>query len=378
MKIAVNLLPFRKKIAGAGKYAKEITRALSKLDSENDYYLYGSEEIRNDFKELGNNFHFIVTNFNPNLPFVRILWEQIVFPFKLRKLNPDIVFTPSVAIPFLYNGKFFTTIHDLAYKENIHKYPFLRKMYLKKITEIAVKKSSVVFTVSNFSKKEIEKEFITKNKIISVTYNGVDEIYFSDYTSEEIKNFVRRYNLPEKFILYVGAIEPSKNLDKLLLAFSEFLHKYDLPYKLVLTAGIGWNQKFLMELINDLEIKTEVIFLPFIPETELPLLYNSSAMFIYLSSYEGFGIPVLEAMAIGTPVITSQSKAILEFAKPFVISVDPNRISEIVEGMHRVIFDTDSINKFINKGKDLAKNFKWTNSARVILNHFNTIKDNKN
>ena len=378
MKIAVNLLPFRKKIAGAGKYAKEITRALSKLDSENDYYLYGSEEIRNDFKELGNNFHFIVTNFNPNLPFVRILWEQIVFPFKLRKLNPDIVFTPSVAIPFLYNGKFFTTIHDLAYKENIHKYPFLRKMYLKKITEIAVKKSSVVFTVSNFSKKEIEKEFITKNKIISVTYNGVDEIYFSDYTSEEIKNFVKRYNLPEKFILYVGAIEPSKNLDKLLLAFSDFLHKYDLPYKLVLTAGIGWNQKFLMELINDLEIKTEVIFLPFIPETELPLLYKSSAMFIYLSSYEGFGIPVLEAMAIGTPVITSQSKAILEFAKPFVISVDPNRISEIVEGMHRVIFDTDSINKFINKGKDLAKNFKWTNSARVILNHFNTIKDNKN
>ena len=251
-------------------------------------------------------------------------------------------------------------------------------MYLKKITEIAVKKSSVVFTVSNFSKKEIEKEFITKNKIISVTYNGVDEIYFSDYTSEEIKNFVKRYNLPEKFILYVGAIEPSKNLDKLLLAFSDFLHKYDLPYKLVLTAGIGWNQKFLMELINDLEIKTEVIFLPFIPETELPLLYKSSAMFIYLSSYEGFGIPVLEAMAIGTPVITSQSKAILEFAKPFVISVDPNRISEIVEGMHRVIFDTDSINKFINKGKDLAKNFKWTNSARVILNHFNTIKNNKN
>ena len=356
-----------KEMAGAGKYAKEITLALSKLDARNEYYLYGSQEIKNEFKNVGNNFHFITTNFNPNHHISRILWEQFVFPFKLKKLNPNIIFTPSVAIPFLFNGIFFTTIHDLAYKKNKYKYSFIRKIYIEIISKIAIKKSLVIFTVSNFSKKEIEDEFSLKSKKIFITYNGVNEIFFKDYASEEIRNFKIKYNLPENFILYVGAIEPGKNLDKLFIAFSELIKKYELELNLVLTSGIGWGTQKLINLIEKLKIRDKVIFLPYISEDDLPMLYKCSRMLTYLSEYEGFGIPVLEALAVGTPVITSKSAAIMEFSNETAVSVNPRQIHEIVNSMYKIINDKDFVNSKVVKGKEQAEKFKWLNSPYFSL-----------
>ena len=375
MNIAVNLLPFRKKLAGAGKYAKKILEELSKIDSSNEYYLFITKDGKVNFNISSGNFHFIYAKFDPDFFLYRIFWEQAIFPFKLTKLKPDILFTPSVAIPFFYRGKFFTTIHDLAYKKSIHKYPLTRKLYLKAVTGIAVKKSIIIFTVSNFSKKEIENEFSMKNKRVLITYNGVDEIFLKDYPSIDILNVKNKYNLPENFILYVGVIEPSKNLDKLFIAFSELLKKYDLNYNLAITSGMGWNQQNLVNLMDDLKIRDKIIFLPYLPEAELPLIYKASKMLAYLSNYEGFGIPVLEALAAGTPVITSKSKAILEFSEDSVISVNPENIEEIVEGMHKIINDLNFVNSLSLKGKIEAQKFTWANSAKVIYDQISSYKN---
>jgi glycosyltransferase involved in cell wall biosynthesis len=366
MKIAVNLLPFRKQIAGAGKYAQKILQELSLIDHQNDYFLFVSNQGKKNFENLSKNFHFVSAKFNPKLIIIRILWEQFVFPFKLRKLKPDIIFTPSVAIPFFYKGKFFTTIHDVAYKKNKNKYPFLRRIYISFVTFIAAKKSHVIFTVSNFSKNEIKKEFKLKNKEILVTYNGVNEIFFNEYSDEEKLSFMKKYDLPYNVILYVGAIEPGKNLDKLLLAFSEFVKKDKLNFHLVLTSGIGWKQQFLAELLSELRIQSRVLFLPYIPEKELPLLYKCAQIFVYLSTYEGFGIPVLEALASGLPVIASKSKAIVEFAGEGIIPVDPFNISEIVDSMFKVINDRNFVISKIKEGVDVAKKFKWSYAAKII------------
>ena len=314
MKIAINLLPFRKKIAGAGKYAQKIVQELSKIDHQNDYYLFVTEQGKSNFENLSENFHFITPKFNPELIIIRIFWEQFIFPVKLKKIKPDRIFTPSVAIPLLYKGKFYTTIHDLAYKKSKHKYSFMRKKYIGLVTNIAAKKSNVIFTVSNFSKMQIEDYFKFKDKKVMVTYNGVEDVFFRDVDETEKSVFKKNYKLPDNYILYVGAIEPGKNLDKVFKAFSKFLVNYKLNYFLVLTSGIGWNHKYLMVLLKDLGIEDKIIFLPYIPENELPLLYKCSEMLVYLSDYEGFGIPVLEALATETPAITSKSEAIQEFA----------------------------------------------------------------
>lgn len=371
MKIAVNLLPIREKIAGAGKYAQNIVYELSQQDHKNEYYLYISEIGKKNFKIDSPNFHFIVPKFNPESVFRRIFWEQIIFPILLLKLKPDIIFTPTVAIPFLYNGVFFTSIHDLAYKNVKKKYSFLRNIYVRLVTTIAAKKSSIIFALTEFSKREIVKEFKLKNKNVLVTYTGVREEFFAEFSKDQKMNFMKKYHLADNFILYVGAIEPGKNLDKLFLAFHELV-KANEGINLVLTSGIGWEREGLNELIDELGIKNRIILLPYIEEHELPLLYKCASLLAYISSYEGFGMPVLEAMAAGTPIISSRSQAINEFANEANLSVDPNNIDEIVRGIYKIWNDLEYRNFIVKNGKSKAQQFKWTNSAKIILDKINS------
>lgn len=375
MKIAVNLLPIREKLGGGGKYSQMILSEISKIDIENDYYLFVSEKGKINFQINKKNFKFIIANFNPESVLSRIFWEQIIFPIKLKLLKPDLVFVPAVAIPFLFKGKFLTTIHDIAYKKNKLKYSWLRSKYISFVTAISLKKSDTIFTVSDFSKHEIENEFKVKQKKILITYNGVNEGFFKVYDQNQILDFKKRFNLPNKFILYVGAIEPGKNLDKLFIAFSILSVEYT-DFRLVLTSGIGWSQSVLFDLIDKLNLRSKIIFLPYIQDKELPFLYKSATLLAYLSEYEGFGIPVLEAMASGIPVITSNSDAIKEFAGDAVLSVNPSIIEEVVSGLRKIIDDTKYNEQLVKTGLQRARNFTWNRSAQIILDRINSYNGN--
>lgn len=375
MKIAVNLLPIREKLGGGGKYSQMILSEISKIDIENDYYLFVSEKGKINFQINKKNFKFIIANFNPESVLSRIFWEQIIFPIKLKLLKPDLVFVPAVAIPFLFKGKFLTTIHDIAYKKNKLKYSWLRSKYISFVTAISLKKSDTIFTVSDFSKHEIENEFKVKQKKILITYNGVNEGFFKVYDQNQILDFKKRFNLPNKFILYVGAIEPGKNLDKLFIAFSILSEEYT-DFRLVLTSGIGWSQSVLFDLIDKLNLRSKIIFLPYIQDKELPFLYKSATLLAYLSEYEGFGIPVLEAMASGIPVITSNSDAIKEFAGDAVLSVNPSIIEEVVSGLRKIIDDTKYNEQLVKTGLQRARNFTWNRSAQIILDRINSYNAN--
>lgn len=370
MKIAVNLLPFREKLAGAGRYAQKIVEELVEIDKTNLYYLFISNKGKINFLFNQSNVKLITADFDPDSVFSRIFYEQFIFPFKLKELKPDIIFTPSVAVPVLYNGRFYTTIHDIAYKRIKNKYPLFRRKYVAFVTRLAVKKSEKVFTVSNFSKKELIEEF-GESKDILVTYNAVDEKFFKDFSEKDKQHFKQKYNLPEKYFLYVGAVEPGKNLDKLFIAFADYLKKYNTKYFLAITSGISWKENELMRLIEQLNIKENIIHLPYISEVELPLLYKCSTALAYLSSYEGFGLPVLEGMSAGTPVVSSNSEAIKEFSQDGIFSVNPDDINEIVETFHLITENNPIVKQKVEIAKNIANNFRWRNSAQIILNQFN-------
>lgn len=370
MKIAVNLLPFREKIAGAGKYAKKIIEYLAQLDKDNDYYLFISVKGKINFENLPKNFQFVLAGFNPENVFSRIIWEQLVFPYRLKKLMPDIVFIPSVAVPIFYKGNFFTTIHDLAYKFNEFKYSTTRRIYIKLMTNLAVVKSKVIFTVSNFSKGQIEKEFNLENKKVIVTYNGVGEAFFYDVNRSIIDEFRKKYQLPEKFLLYVGAIEPGKNLSKLFKVLKKLQDCNNDLKTLVLTSGIGWDTDRLNELIVELNLEKNIIRLPYLKEEEMPILYKCASVLVYLSEYEGFGIPVLEAMAAGTPIVTSKSEAILEFSEEAVYSVNPDDVESIINILDSILKDRELKLHKIYKGKEIASNYSWLNSSKLIYDEF--------
>ena len=368
MRIGINLLPVRAKIAGAARYSKKITQELILNNPENEYILYVNREGKKHFEISASNYKIRVFDFNPSNLIRRIFEEQFILPKAALKDKIDKMFTPSVSSPILFPGKQYTTIHDIAYKRQKNKYPFLRRLYISFITKMAIKRSEIIFTVSNFSKNEIINEFdITENKI-TVTYNGVDEAFLGEKTTDRIRIAKTKLHLPEQFILYVGAIEPGKNIDVIARAFEKIIKQIP-DIVLVLTGGIGWQTEKMQPFFD--KIRNNLVILPYISDEELSVVYKSAKMLVYISPYEGFGLPVLEAFAAGTPVITSTSKAIMEFAGNSALFVSPDKEDELSQAIISLLRDKNLSNKLVESGKITAQKFNWKNSAEIILEYLN-------
>lgn len=371
MNIGINLLPFRDKLGGAGNYAKNIVRELSLLDTENNYFLFVSRSGLGHFRTDNPKFELVVSSFNSSLFPVRIFWEQFVFPFQLRKRKIELLFTPSVAVPLLHFGRMATTVHDIAYKKLKKKYPALRRLYLAAITRLALRKSEIIFTVSNFSKEEIIKEYnIAKEKII-VTPNGIDDKFLKPVKDEVFAPLKEKYHLPEKYILYVGALEPGKNLESILRVFSYTLKEEgQSDLFLVLTGGMGWKKKKLFNLMRELSILDNILILPYIPDGELPVIYKLASVLIYISLYEGFGLPVLEGMASGIPVIASEIPPVKEFAGNSVSFINLHDQNSLKNKLYDLLCDSGKREYFIKKGMLAAEKYKWNEPARIIYSYF--------
>jgi glycosyltransferase involved in cell wall biosynthesis len=286
----------------------------------------------------------------------------------------EILFTPSVAVPYFFSGRMVTTVHDIAYKKIKNKYSMVRRFYLACVTKLALKRSEVIFTVSNFSKEEIVREYNISPEKIHITYNGVNK-YFSEpidlIKSETIRE---KYKLPEKYILYVGAIEPGKNIERLLKVFSDLIKlnsQNDLF--LVMTGGMGWKKNITFSLIKKLSISDRIIILPYIPEYELPIIYKLAKVLVYISYYEGFGLPVLEGLASGIPVLASDTPAIKEFAQNSAVLLNSLNEVSIKEELTDLLTNDGKRNELIKKGLLISKNFSWKNSAGIIHSSFKKI-----
>lgn len=375
MNIGINLLPFRKKLGGAGNYAKNIVRELSEIDKENEYFLFVTKSSIQYFRTKNPHFNFVIRSFNPDFFLLRIFYEQFVLPFSLTKKKIDVLFTPSVAIPFLFRGRMVTTVHDIAFKKLKNKYSFFRRFYLAAVTRLALEKSEIIFTVSEFSRSEILKYCNIRPEKVVVTYNGVNKCFFELVSNFETEVIKKRYNLPDKYILYVGAIEPGKNLERLLRIFSDILKekpKDDLY--LVMTGSMGWKKNIIYSLMKQLRISEKVVILPYVPEEELHLIYKLSQVLVYISYYEGFGLPVLEGIASGVPVVASNIPAIKEVTCNSAVLVSLSDETEIKGKIVTLLSDKEKRNELIKKGLIIAKTFNWEKSAKVIYSHLKVKK----
>jgi len=372
MRIGINLLPFGKKIGGAGVYAKNIVQELLRLDTKNEYFLFVQEEGIKHIGLLPNNFNYVQL-FSSGGFIKRIFVEQVLLPKKLSKLSIDILFTPSVAIPLFTQKRLFTTIHDIAFVRVPKKYPFLRRVYIRFITYLAIIKSEIVFSVSSFSAKEIESFYNLTSHRVRVTYNSVNPIFYKTFSSEELSAFKLKYELPNQFILYVGAIEPGKNVEVLIRAFFYIKSMGDTQTKLLLTSGISWENSYVDSLVNSSEYKDSVSFLPFIEENNLPSLYASAKCLVIPSKYEGFGIPVIEGMLSGIPVIASDIPVFKEIGADCITYFDQNNPLELADILQHTLQSVYSKEDKL-KAQVRVKSFSWKESANTLLNCF----ENKN
>ncbi len=357
MIIALDLLKFKYKIGGAGIYALNILDNLIRIDFENTYLLYINSN--SEFSKFNKYRNCKIYAFDFETTYNRILFEQFVFPFILYYHKIDLIFSPSVSLPYLFFKKKIVTIHDLLFKTNKIKYPFARRLYISIVTFLSVKNSNHIFTVSEKSKSEIIKQYNVSQNKISITYNS-GKNYSTDTKIIEPKN-------SNPFFLYVGAIEPGKNIELLVQAYSNLRKKYP-EIKYYFTIGLGWESAGIIKYIED-ELGENCVLLKYLSDSEILELYRCSLSLVYLSVHEGFGLPVIEYMFCGKKPIVPKLPPYTEYCSNsnsiFIERMDTLTISRTLESVYLGLLKNEVSKEELNM---IQNKINWKNSAMVVYN----------
>ncbi|MFA4833375.1 MAG: glycosyltransferase family 1 protein [Patescibacteria group bacterium] len=411
--------------SGTEWYSYYLIRWLAKLDKENQYILYTDRPLKNGLLDLTtdqylpnpgqvgvkpdkagyqaikspyNNFQAKVLNwpFNFFWTLGRLSWEMLIH-------RPEALFVPAHSLPLVFPQKTITTIHDIAFEKNSFLYQpdnigpegkFLRNTlcffvriftggkyranstdYLKWSTKFALKHARKIITVSNFSKDEILKIYKTKREKIKVIYNGYNRSLYRKIDSQErIKEILDKYGIESPFILYVGRLEKKKNTPALLEAFCQMReNNKNIKHKLVLIGDASFGYDEVKYVIREFDLEPEVIMTGWVEEEDLPYIYNAATAFIFPTKYEGFGIPLLQAMSCEVPIAASSLSVLKEVGGEAVLFFDPDDTSSIEAALKNIIKDDKLRESLIEKGRERVKNFSWEKCAQETLEEINNL-----
>jgi glycosyltransferase involved in cell wall biosynthesis len=288
-------------------------------------------------------------------PLVRIAYEQTLLPRQLAALQPDLLHGMAYALPAGWRGPTVVSVYDLSFLRYPQAFNTAQRIYLTAATRAAVRRAKRVLTISEHARRDIVRLLNVPEQRVEVTYPAADE-RFRVLPSEQVESFRRARGLPEEFIFTFGTLEPRKNLAGLLQAYAR------LPQPrppLVHGGGSGWRFSPIFDTVQRLGLENQVTFLGFVAEDELPLWYNAARLFAFPSLYEGFGLPVLEAMACGTPVITSNAASLPEVGGKAVALVAPQDVDVLAREMLRVLEDDQLRREMRAAGRIQATRFSW-------------------
>lgn len=311
-------------------------------------------------------------------PLVRILWEQCVQPWVLRRGRFDLLHGLAFALPWWSPCPSVVTIYDLSFLRYPKHFRVGNRLYLSLFVHLAAVRATHVITISQSTARDVTQLLGVEPRRITVTYCGVERDY-RPLPEEIVEQFRREKNLPRRAILYLGTIEPRKNLGTLIRAYHRLLALWpgptdgeDVP-RLVVAGGKGWGWQEVFALVEDLAVKNHVLFPGFAPDAELPLWYNVAECFAYPSLYEGFGLPALEAMACGTPVITSNVSSLPEVVGEAGLTLAPQDVEGLADALWRVLSDGDLRTHLRQCGLRQAARFSWAKTARQTLDVYDQV-----
>jgi len=367
MKIVINALGPSKIKAGIGNYLFNLISELSRIDPTNKYIIFASSENIEYYTNSNPNFKLINIGFWAGKRFLRILWEQFVLPIKLLELNADILFSPGFVCPLIKVTRYVTVIHDMTFFSHPQVHTFFKRLYFPFMIRQSVKRSEKIIAVSNNTSREIQKYIQIPERKLSVTHLAASTLSEENSTSN---NLSKKYGIDSEFMLFVGMLEPRKNLKLIIKALPEIIDK---NLKLVIVGKKGWMIDNLFDDIKAGNLENRVIFTGFVPDEELLEFYKTAQMFVYPSLYEGFGIPVLEAMSAGCPVITSNVSSLPEVAGDAAIMINPDDSTELARAINLLNSDENYRNQMIGKGFENIKKFNWEKTAIETLSIFDNL-----
>jgi glycosyltransferase involved in cell wall biosynthesis len=290
-------------------------------------------------------------------PPVRIVWEQTVLPRQLAALKPkpDLLHGLAYALPVGWTGPGVVTIYDLSFLHFPRAFNLTNRIYLTATTRATARRARRIVTISEHTRRDIVRLLSVPEQRVDVTYPAVEDRYRL-LPAQEVEVFRMARGLPEVFVFAVGTLEPRKNLVGLLRAYAR-LRSPRAP--LYVAGGTGWRFNPIFDTVQQLGLVDDVHFLGFVPEDELPLWYNAARLFAFPSLYEGFGLPVLEAMACGAPVITSTAASLPEVAGQAAVLVPPQDTERLAQEMERVLDDPRKQKEMRAAGRIQASRFSW-------------------
>jgi len=373
MRIGINAISLEGRRKGEGRYLTNILKEWIKNFKKDEFILYLRSSIQNDSFFQSRNVHQLLIKWPFKRP-LRPVWEHIMLPMQIWKDDLDIFFSPSYTLPCItLPCPKVLVLHDISYDVLHDHLEWKAKMTRKLFSRVSAQKSDFIITISEFSKKEIIKFYKVPETKIRVVYLASDKNFCLVNNEYIIKEFKRFNRLSDNFILYVGTMFKRRNIDSLIRAFIKIKKRFS-QMQLVLVGEIVSSEiNNIMPLIRNNAIGNSIVHYKFVSDEYLKMLYNSADVMVYPSSYEGFGLPPLEAMACGTPVIVGNSSSLPEVVGNAGILVDPTSPKEIAHNICRVLLDCNLRKELIEKGLKQAKKFSWTKCAIEVRKTFDKV-----
>jgi glycosyltransferase involved in cell wall biosynthesis len=369
LSIGIDVSRTAREKTGVGYYVSNLVESLASIDQYNEYILYPYF------------WHCFPPDYqNISIPNRANFWlhrdaqplDQIIRAWRSSKpdrvLGPiDVLHSPNLTAPRLKQAKLVVTIHDLSYVvyPEFHTRENLR--FSRRQTAMAIKYAAKIIAVSHHTKKDLMGYYSIPEERIHVIHHASRKAYYPERDIAFIQSSLMRLSIFKNFILFVGSLEPRKNVRTLLKAYAEYLKADSDQYLLVIAGGRGWLNDDLYALVTELGVEQHIKFLGYVQESDLRCLYSVAKVFVYPSLYEGFGLPPLEAMACGAPVITSYTSSLPEVVGDAAILIDPHNVEELFHAMRTVLRNDDLRLQLRKKSLERAKLFSWTQTAQETL-----------
>jgi glycosyltransferase involved in cell wall biosynthesis len=375
MRIGIDVTSAVRQGAGIGRFTREIIRAYLALDPVHEHVLFAAtgelpsatiEQRLSYITELAHHSRLSTFRFPLSDDWLHRVWHRARLPVPIEALmgRMDLFHEPDFVLPpTLPRTPTLLTVHDLTFIRDAESaLPKLRR-YLNRVVPRSVARATHVLADSLATQNDLIELFRTPAEKITTLYGGVDAHFCPVRDPERLAAVRAKYNIgPEPFILGLGTIQPRKNYQRLAQAFANL--KFQISsLKLVIAGGKGWLYDSIFAEVKRLGLQDHVMFPGFVDDDDLPALYSAAALFAFPSIYEGFGLPVLEAMACGTPVVTSNTSSLVEVGGDAALLVDPANVDALADAMRRILQDADLRQQLVKRGFEQARRFTWEKAA---------------
>lgn len=360
--------------AGTSRYLRSLLGELRRMDPPEEVWAYlSAAHISEDLLPSGR-FVLRPTRWPTWRPSARILWEQSVWPLALRRDRIAVAHGAAHALPVAWSGPSVVTVHDLAFILEPGTFSLRNRAYLAWMVPLAVRRATYVIAVSEATRRDVVRLLgAPADKVVRI-HEGVDARY-RPYDADTIQAFRLAHGFSGPFILFLGTIEPRKNVERLVDAYLELRRRGCTQWPLVLAGSVRPGSERIRQRVVAAGLDDVVHFVGFVPEKEMPLWYNSAGLFVFPSLYEGFGLPALEALACGTPVVASNRSSIPEVVEEAGVLVDPTDVTSIADGMQRVLEASGLRQRLRAVGPGQAQKFTWHSAATQTLDVYRAALD---